>query len=85
MRKRTPIRLSLHPFGVMVRLARFLGDPRDQRQDAEVFEVVGMDDGVFGCIGVLACHDYCPKNLPLATQMHLRRKLARASLRRLPV
>jgi fumarate reductase iron-sulfur subunit len=69
----------------MVRLARFLVDPRDYRSDAEVFEVVGMDDGVFGCVGVLACDDYCPKELPLATQMaYLRRKLARAAFRRLP-
>ena len=69
----------------MVRLARFLVDPRDHRSDAEVFEVVGDDNGVFGCIGVLACDDYCPKDLPLATQMaYLRRKLARAALRRPP-
>ena len=67
----------------LVRLARFLVDPRDQRSDAEVFEVVGMDDGIFGCIGLLGCQDYCPKGLPLATQMaYLRRKLARASFRR---
>ena len=67
----------------LVRLARFLVDPRDRRSDAEVFEVVGMDDGIFGCIGLLACQDFCPKDLPLATQMaYLRRKLARASFRR---
>lgn len=66
----------------LVRLARFLVDPRDRRSDAEVFEVVGADDGIFGCIGLLACQDFCPKDLPLGTQMaYLRRKLARASFR----
>lgn len=67
----------------LVRLARFLVDPRDQRSDAEGFEVVGTDDGIFGCIGLLTCQDYCPKDLPLATQTaYLRRKLARASFRK---
>ncbi len=67
----------------LVRLARFLVDPRDQRSDAEVFEVIGSDDGVFGCIGLLACQDHCPKELPLATQMaYLRRRMARVSFRK---
>ena len=65
----------------LVRLARFLVDPRDQRSDAAAFDVVGTDTGIFGCVGLLACHDYCPKGLPLATQLaHLRRKLARTAL-----
>ena len=50
-------------------------DPRDQRSEAEIFDVVGGDDGVLGSIGLLACEDHCPKGLPLATQMaYLRRK-----------
>ncbi|MDP2949704.1 MAG: fumarate reductase iron-sulfur subunit [Chloroflexota bacterium] len=66
----------------LLRIARFLIDPRDQRTDGDFFEVVGTDEGVFGCVGLLACHDYCPKNLPLMTQLaYLRRKLALASLR----
>ena len=29
--------------------------------------LIGDDDGVFGCMSLLACHDVCPKNaLPLA-------------------
>jgi fumarate reductase iron-sulfur subunit len=67
----------------MLRIARFLVDPRDQRSDADFFEVVGTDEGVFGCIGLLACEDYCPKNLPLMTQIaYLRRKMTLAALRR---
>lgn len=67
----------------MLRIARFLVDPRDQRTDADFFEVVGTDEGVFGCIGLLACEDYCPKKLPLMTQIaYLRRRMTLAALRR---
>jgi len=66
----------------MLRIARFLVDPRDQRADADFFEVVGTDEGVFGCIGLLACEDYCPKKLPNMTQIaYLRRKMTLAALR----
>lgn len=70
----------------MLRIVRFLVDPRDDRSSNEVFEVVGTDQGIFGCVGFLACHDFCPKGLPLATQLaYLRRKLALASFRKTPV
>ena len=37
----------------------------------------GDDDGVFGCMSLLACHDVCPKQLPLATQIaFVRRRMA---------
>ena len=66
----------------MLRIARFLVDPRDQRADADFFEVVGTDEGVFGCIGLLGCEDYCPKKLPNMTQIaYLRRKMTLAALR----
>ncbi len=43
---------------------------------------MGTDAGVFGCVGLLACHDYCPKQLPLREQLaYLRRKLLLAGLR----
>ena len=39
--------------------------------------MIGDDNGVFGCMSLLGCHDVCPKNLPLATQIaFLRRKMA---------
>lgn len=59
------------------KLARFRVDPRDQRSDEDFYELIGDDDGVFGCMSLLACHDVCPKNLPLSTQIaFLRRKMA---------
>jgi fumarate reductase iron-sulfur subunit len=62
----------------MNKLARFRLDPRDTRSDDDFYELVGDDDGVFGCMTLLACHDVCPKQLPLATQIaYLRRQMAR--------
>jgi fumarate reductase iron-sulfur subunit len=66
----------------MNRVARFRLDPRDTRNakgdDAEWYELIGDDDGVFGCMSLLACHDLCPKELPLATQIaYLRRAMVR--------
>jgi fumarate reductase iron-sulfur subunit len=59
----------------MNRIARFMVDPRDGRDDADWFEVVSSDDGVFGCVGLMACHDVCPKDLPLLeVYAYLRRK-----------
>jgi len=44
--------------------------------DDDYFELIGDDDGVFGCMSLIACHDVCPKDLPLATQIaFLRRKM----------
>ena len=58
------------------KIARFRLDPRDRRDDADFYELVGDDNGVFGCMSLLGCHDMCPKELPLATQIaFLRRKL----------
>jgi fumarate reductase iron-sulfur subunit len=57
------------------RIARFMMDPRDSRDDADWFEVVSNSDGVFGCLGLMACHDVCPKELPLLdVYAYLRRK-----------
>jgi fumarate reductase iron-sulfur subunit len=59
-------------------VARFGIDPRDGRSAQDFYELVGDDDGVFGCMSLLACHDVCPKNLPLATQIaYLRRQMVK--------
>ena len=59
------------------KIARFRLDPRDTRNDDDYYELVGDDAGVFGCMSLLACHDVCPKELPLATQIaFVRRKMA---------
>ncbi len=59
------------------KIARFRLDPRDTRTDEDYYELIGDDSGVFGCLSLLACHDVCPKNLPLSTQLaFMRRKMA---------
>lgn len=59
------------------KIARFRLDPRDARTDADYYELIGDDNGVFGCMSLLACHDVCPKKLPLSTQIaFMRRKMA---------
>ena len=63
------------------KIARFRLDPRDPRSDQDFFQLVGDDSGVFGCMTLLGCHDVCPKELPLQTQIaFLRRKMVRAAL-----
>lgn len=58
-----------------------LGDPRDSRGGDAFYELIGDDDGVFGCMSLLARHDVCPEQLPLSTQIaSLRRKMARIGL-----
>lgn len=57
------------------RVARFAMDPRDARSGSEWFDVVASDQGVFGCIGMMACADICPKELPLLeVYAYLRRR-----------
>jgi len=64
------------------KMARFRLDPRDTRTDDDFYELVGDDDGVFGCMSLLACHDVCPKQLPLATQIaFIRRKMIAAGFK----
>ena len=63
------------------RMARFAMDPRDMREDSEWFEVISNEHGVFGCIGMMACHDICPKELPLLeVYAYLRRKALASGL-----
>ena len=63
------------------KIARFRADPHDQRSDADYYEVIGNDEGVFGCMTLLACQDVCPKNLSLQTQIaFMRRKMLKKGL-----
>jgi len=63
------------------KLARFRLDPRDQRTDAQFYELVGDETGVFGCMTLLGCEDSCPKDLGLATQIAwLRRRMVSVAL-----
>ncbi len=47
------------------RIGRFMIDPRDERSSEQWFDLVSTDVGVFGCMGLMACDDVCPKELPL--------------------
>jgi len=58
------------------KIARFRLDQRDVRNDDDYYELIGDDSGVFGCMSLLGCHDVCPKDLPLQTQLaFVRRKM----------
>ena len=58
------------------RVARFQIDPHDNRTDADFYELVGDDDGIFACMSLMACDDHCPKHLPLQEKIaYMRRKL----------
>lgn len=64
------------------RIARFMIDPRDNREDSAFFDIVGTDDGIFGCMGLMGCEDFCPKDIPLQQQLaFVRRKMALALLK----
>lgn len=66
------------------RIARFMLDPRDERTETDYFEVIGTDQGIFGCMGLLACEDMCPKHLPLQDQLGIvRRKMGVSALKQL--
>ena len=64
------------------RVARFMVDPRDERNEAQYYEVVGNEDGAFGCVGLMACDDNCPIQVPLQQQLaFVRRKMAAVGLK----
>jgi fumarate reductase iron-sulfur subunit len=63
----------------LLQLARFRLDPRDTRDDADYYQVLGDESGVFGCMTLLGCEDVCPKELPLAQQIaYMRRQMVLA-------
>jgi fumarate reductase iron-sulfur subunit len=51
------------------RIARFSIDPRDKRTDDDFYELIGDDNGIFGCMSLLSCEDHCPKHLPLQNKI----------------
>jgi fumarate reductase iron-sulfur subunit len=66
------------------RIARFMMDPRDERTTDDYFQVVGTDEGIFGCLGLLGCEDVCPKKIPLQDQLGmLRRKMGFSQIKHL--
>ncbi len=59
------------------RIGRFMIDPRDSRSGDDWFELISTDQGVFGCMGLMACDDVCPKGLPLLEVFaYMRRKMS---------
>lgn len=64
------------------KIARYHLDPRDKRSDEEYYELIGNEDGVFGCMTLLGCEDVCPKDLPLQSKIaYLRRMMLKTALK----
>jgi len=64
------------------KVARYHLDPRDKRSDEEYYEMIGDEDGVFGCMTLLGCEDVCPKDLPLQSKIaYLRRMMIRTAMK----
>lgn len=64
------------------KVARYHLDPRDERSDEEYYEIIGDEDGVFGCMTLLGCEDVCPKDLPLQSKIaYLRRMMIKTALK----
>jgi fumarate reductase iron-sulfur subunit len=65
------------------RVARFYMDPHDKRDADDMYELVGDDNGVFGCMSLMGCEDHCPKDIPLQGKIaHVRRELVKAGKKR---
>ncbi len=59
-----------------MKVARFLADPRDHREEDDFYDLLGNDKGVFGCMSLMGCEDFCPKELPHQQQIaYIRRKI----------
>lgn len=61
----------------LMRVARYMVDPRDKRTDEQYYDLIGDERGVFGCMTLMGCEDFCPKELPHQEQIaFIRRKMA---------
>jgi len=64
----------------MMKVARFELDSRDKRSGKDWYEIIGNDEGVFGCMSLMGCEDHCPKDLPHQAKIaYLRRKMVASS------
>ena len=64
------------------KVARYHLDPRDKRTEEEYYNLIGDEDGVFGCMSLLGCEDVCPKDLPLQSKIaYLRRMMLTTGLK----
>ena len=64
------------------KVARYHLDPRDKRSEEEYYNLIGDEDGVFGCMSLLGCEDVCPKDLPLQSKIaYLRRMMVKTALK----
>ncbi|HBO83619.1 MAG: fumarate reductase [Candidatus Schekmanbacteria bacterium RBG_16_38_11] len=77
--------VNIHPeflgAATINRVARFMIDPRDERTPAQYFDIIGNEEGTFGCVGLMACDDLCPQEIPLQMQLaFVRRKSLLAGL-----
>lgn len=58
------------------KIARYQLDPRDKRDSDDYYNLIGDENGVFGCMSLMGCEDTCPKELPLQSKIaYLRRKM----------
>jgi fumarate reductase iron-sulfur subunit len=65
------------------RVARLYMDPHDDRDASDFYELVGDDNGVFGCMSLMGCEDHCPKEIPLQSKIaYVRRELVKVGLKR---
>jgi fumarate reductase iron-sulfur subunit len=55
---------------------RFALDPRNENKEArnKLLETLTSDEGLWGCHGVGACENFCPKEIPLINQLASARK-----------